>query len=264
MSASRTRRAFTLLEVLVALTLLGVLTAGVGLALRTSVDASDRVRERTEIHAEARAALDVLSSDLGAAFLSGVNTEETYFSAEPPAEAGEGRPFLRFTTLNYHQSNLRATSEEPARSDAVRVEYALEPTGPERSVLVRREQWLTETGPGERTVVCDRVAGLQLLYLGNEEPQPVWTAEAEAGAPLRVEEGEQLPEASRRTLPRGVEITLLLAPTGDREQAKPRAYKTVVLLTNSGIAPFETEVVPKQQQGAPSEGTPGPGGNPGG
>src|SRR5690348_5894604 len=69
------RRGFTLLEALVALVLAAVVIAGVAMALRTGLDASDRIRERADAHGEARAALGVLAADVSAAFLSGANTE---------------------------------------------------------------------------------------------------------------------------------------------------------------------------------------------
>lgn len=257
------RRGFSLLEALVALMLVGLLVSGVGLALRTGLDASDRIRRGSDAHSEARAALDVLSADLGSAFLSGVNTEETLFSAEPPAEAGEA-PFLRFTTLSYRRSSARAVPRQESRSDAVRVDYALAPAPDGTATLVRRERWLTESGAGEVMEVCSGVSGLQLLYFDGGEPQENWGAEAEAGPPLRVREGEEVPGAASRSLPRAVEVTLLLAPPGSRPEDPRRAYKTTILLSANGVPPFETEVIPAPQPGAPQEGTPGPGGQPGG
>jgi len=254
------RRGFTLLEVLVALMLTGLLVSGVGLALRTGLDASARIRERSDAHAEARSALDVLAADLGAAFLSGANTEETLFSAEPPADAGAA-PFLRFTTLSYRRSSAQAAAREESRSDAVRVEYALAPSAEGGSTLLRRERWLTETGPGETTEVCAGISGLQVLYLDRSEPQESWAADPEANPPIRVKEGEEAPPASRRTLPRAVEVTLLLSPSANPDDTKQRAYKTVILLGANSVAPFETEVTPAPQQRVPEL---PPGGSPGG
>ncbi|HTE16824.1 MAG TPA: prepilin-type N-terminal cleavage/methylation domain-containing protein, partial [Armatimonadota bacterium] len=185
----RARRAgFTLLEALVALVLTGLLTAGVAMALRTGLDASERVRERSDAHAEARAAFEVLAADLGSAYLSGANTEETLFKAEPAAEVPAGDPFLSFTTLSYRRSH-RAAGEGPApRSDAVRVEYALQPSEnePGRGVLVRRERWLTETGAGVTEVVCEGVAGIRMRFSNGGEMQDGWSADAAENAPLSV------------------------------------------------------------------------------
>jgi general secretion pathway protein J len=257
------RRGFSLLEVLVALMLVGILVSGVGMALRTGLDASDRIRQRSDVHAEARGALDLLAADLGAAFLSGANTEETLFSAEPAADAGDA-PFLRFTTLSYRRSSAEAAARQESRSDAVRVDYSLVRTPAGLATLVRRERWLTENGPGEVTEVCAGVVGLQLLYFDGGEPQEDWGADAEASPPIRVKEGEEVPGASSRTLPRAVEVTLLLSPAGSRAEDKQRAYKTTILLSANGVAPFETEVTPAPQPGAPEGGNPGPGGQPGG
>lgn len=254
----RGRRAFTLLEVLVSLLLTGMLAAGIGLALRTSLEASDRIRERTEIHAEARGALDLLASDLSAAFLSGVNTEETLFSAQPPEVSDQWKPFLRFTTLNYRHSGTAAAQE--ARSDAVWVEYALRPRPDGTANLMRQERWLTESQPGEAVVVCERVGALQLQYRGKGNATPSWSADSEADPPIRAEDESQAGGNSDRTLPRAVEVTLLLAPRSDRERDKPRAYKTLIQLGATGVAPFETEVVPPAEPGTDPGKNPGDGG----
>lgn len=260
------RRAFTLLEVLVSLLLVGVLAAGIGLALRTGLEASDRIRERTEVHSEARAALDLLAADLGAAFLSGVNPEETLFTAEPPEPSEQWSSFLTFTTLSYRHAGSAAAGQE-ARSDAVRVEYALRARPDGTADLMRRERWLTETGSGEGAVVCERVAALQLKYLGSRGDQVSWSAEAEADPPLQVQDESELGSPVNRSLPRAVEVTLLLAPRPDHDRDKPRAYKTLIQLGADGVAPFETEVVPPAEPGTqPSngdggtDGTGGPGG----
>jgi hypothetical protein len=140
------------------------------------------------------------------------------------------------------------------------VEYALQPNGPGGlPVLMRRERWLTEPGEGETTVACERVSGLQLRYLGDGDFEEGWTAEPETDLPVKAEEGTDLPAPASRSLPRAVEITLMLAPREERENDKPRAYKTLVQIGASGVAPFETEITPAQ---TPSGGNPG--GNPGG
>lgn len=255
------RRGFTLLEVLVSLLLVGMIAAGIGLALRTGLDASDRIRERMEIHAEGRGALDLLASDLSAAFLSPVNPEKTLFSAQPPEVSDRWAPFLRFTTLNYRRTGTPAAQQE-ARSDAVRVEYALQPRPDGTANLMRQERWLTEAQPGAAVVVCERVGALQLQYRGKRGAEASWSADSEADPPLQVEDASQLERAAERTLPRAVEITLLLAPRTDRERDKPRAYKTLIQVGATGVAPFETEVVPPADPGTDpaASGTGGPGG----
>lgn len=253
------RRAFTLLEVLVSLLLVGVLAAGIGLALRTGLDASDRIRERTEVHSEARAALDQLAADLSAAFLSAANPGETLFVAQPPEASDQWAPFLRLTTLSYRRSS--SVAQQEARSDAVRVEYALRTRPDGTANLMRQEQWLTETGSGEAVVVCERVGALQLKYLGEGGEEVSWTADSEADPPLKVDDASQLEGQSERSLPRAVEVTLLLAPRSDREGDKPRAYKTLIQLGATGVAPFETEVIPPAEPGPqPEDGTGGTGG----
>lgn len=253
------RRGFTLLEVMVSLLLVGMVAAGIGLALRTGLEASDRIRERTEIHAEARGALDLLGSDLSAAFLSGVNPEETLFVAQQPEVSDRWAPFLRFTTLSYRRSGT-PTAQQESRSDAVHVEYALQPGPGGTANLMRQERWLTETQPGTAVVVCERVGALQLQYRGKGSAEPSWSSDPAADPPLQVDDVSQVEGTPNRSLPRAVEVTLLLAPRTDRERDKPRAYKTLIQLGATGVAPFETEVVPPTDPGIDAAETGGPGG----
>ena len=247
------RAGFTLLESLVALVLTGLVTAGVAMALRTGLDASERARERAAAHAEARAAFEILAADLGSAYLSGVNTEETLFRAEPVEAVRPGEPFLSLTTLSYRRNRgPRDVGIEP-RSDAVRVEYALQPADeePGRMVLVRRERWLTETGPGLAEVVCEGVSDLRLRYSDGGEMEPGWSADAQENLPLTVTPDEEAGLAPlTRKLPRMVEITLLLSAGGDAENVPQRVYRTVVHVRSDGVAPFETEVVPPADEGS--------------
>lgn len=258
----RLRSGFTLIEALVALTLSGLLTASIALALRTGLDASDRARQRGAAHDEARGALEQLTRDLSAAFLSAQNPERTSFHAEDIRNARSGEPFLSLTTLSFHEYREPGAPVEK-RSDAVKVEYSLvsDPNRPDASRrLVRKERWLTETGAGITSVICDRVAGLTLRYRSEREARPSWDAEPQRNPPVWAYFGDQPPSRpSTRKLPRAVEVTLLLAPDPRDEGAKPRMYRTVIPVEASGTIPFEPELVPRPN---PSGGSGQPNGAP--
>ena len=243
-----------------ALALAGLVTAGVALALRTGLDASDRIRERSDVHAEARAALEVLAADLAAAYLSGVNTQQTLFQAEPAASVPSGEAFLSFTTLSYRRNWGNVMAMQEPRSDAVRVDYALQPSpdGAGPALLARRERWLTETGPGVTEVVCEGVTGIRLRFSDGTDLQEAWSAEAEENPPLAVSPSEEAGLGSSvRRLPRVVEITLLLASRSGAGEGPQRVYRTAVHVRADGTAPFETEVVAPPDPG----GTGAPGGD---
>ncbi len=244
------RKGFTLLEALVVLVLTAIITAGVALALRTGLDAGARIRERADSHAEARAVLDRLSEDLSQAYLSGVNTSTTQFVGRPASNAAGEEPFLSLTTLSYRRRAAPGQTVVPPRADAVRVDYVLRPSAPGRQVLVRRERWLTETGPGESAVLSERVADLRLGYMGHGDFEDTWDATPEKDAPLSVSEEEDSGyRPPRRTLPRAVELTLVMAPgEEDPEGRLPRMYRTVIRPGADGVAPFEVEVEPAQRQ----------------
>jgi len=265
------RRGFSLLEALVALVIGSMVTAGVALAFRTGLDASRRLRERTEAHAEGRAVLDELVADLGAAYLSGANRADTFFQAMPP-ELAQDEPFLSLTTLSFRRSRGVEIESRTPRSDAVRVEYLLQipSEGAEETpaVLVRRASWLTEAGQGEIDVLCERVAGLRVRYFDGSEFRETWDAVPQDDPKLSVTEGEDPGMGAERELPQAVEITLLLAPgREDQPGQPPRVYRTVVKLRADTPPPFEPEIVlpppPNQGQGDGGEGTgggPPPGG----
>jgi type II secretory pathway component PulJ len=257
------------MEAMVALVMSALITAGVALAFRVSFDAGDRIRERSDAHAEARGALEDLTHDLSAAFLSSVNTEQTYFIAQQPEAVAPGQPFLRFSTLSHRRTPHGDAVDMEPRSDAVVVEYALESppglpaAGEAPRLLVRRERWLTETGEGERDLICERVAGLHLGFLDDQDPRDEWRAEPAKNPKLTLKEGEEPEESSgERKLPKGVEIVLLLSPPGGSgPDQPPRAYKTIAALGADSLPPFEPEITPPP---APQGGDNGSGGQPGG
>lgn len=256
LSFPRHRHGFTLLEAIIALMLTAVVVAGVSLALRTGLEASDRIRERSDAHAEARAALEVITTDLRAAYLSGVNLEETYFTGKQPNAVSTGNSFLRFTTLSYRRGRGSTAATSEPRSDTLQVEYSLEPSpqGEGPSTLKRQERWTTETGPGETMTVCERVAYLRLRFLGRSDYQEGWSADPDENPHLTVYTGEDNSVPSRE-LPRAVEITLLLAPSpGAPDGVKPRAYRTLVPLEADGVMPFEPETVPPPTPGSGTSG----------
>ncbi len=249
----RGRRGFTLLEALVALVLGGIVMAGIAMALRTGLDAQERIQDRSDRHAEARAVADVLTTDLSSAFLSRQNTEQTHFTASPSEASPPGEPFLSFTTLSYRRGRPLPDTDSSPRSDAVQVDYLLQPHPagePDRVALVRRERWLTETGPGVMEILSTDLVGLRLGYSDGTGFQEEWSADAETNPALTSYEDEGVPPApAERELPRAVQVTLLLPPTsGIGEEQSPRAYQTVILVHADGTAPFETQLVPRPAQ----------------
>lgn len=232
------------------LVLTGILTAGIALALRTSLDASERIRERSDAHAEARAALDLISQDLSSAFLSGVNTEETLFVATPADQTPPGEPFLRFTTLAHREGRFLEDSDAGPRSDALLVEYSVEPDSTREDGgenLIRRERWLTEEGEGVTEIVAEGLMGLRLGYGDGSAFEETWEAGGEPSPELQSYEDEGTPPAApQRELPRAVQVTLMLPPpSGQGSEKSPRMYRTTVLVHATGTAPFETRVVPR-------------------
>lgn len=251
------RRGFTLLETLASLVVAAIVTTGIATALRASLDASVRIRERAGAHGDARAALDILTADLSAAFLSPVNTQQTEFVGRPAGSTDPGEPLLSFSTLAYRLSP--AAYRGQPRSDALLVEYLYEPgpavpgaAAPTPGRLLRRERWLTQTAPGEVEAICEMVADVRLRYLADGEFMEEWTAETSANRELQVRFGEPARPGEERTLPRAVEVTLLLAPeAGSPEGTAPRLYRTVVPIGAEAAPPFEPEtVLPPPQQAA--------------
>lgn len=165
---------FTLLEVMVAVVILGFIMVLVQGTTSQLLDAKDRIESRDRVLQMSRATLDKIASDVSLAFLLRSSTK-TFFIGE---EHGD-RDSLRFTTLA-HRRLYRGSHD----SDQARVAYqvAVSEDDAQRQNLVRIElPWLGETSivEGKAFTVAEGIRSFNVEYydVRTDEWKKEWNTE---------------------------------------------------------------------------------------
>jgi general secretion pathway protein J len=210
------RRGFTLIEVLVALSVMSMIAIAIWAATSQTTRTRQLVQESHDKHHQIRVAFDLLARDLASAFLS-LNraqlepTHDTVFIGEDHGES-DRVDFAAFT----HERRYFDVKE----SDQCEVGYFLAPDqeNPEQLNLVRRESPVLDTEPlegGQLLVIVEDVTAFDLQYfdMTMNEWQDAWdTTEAtgQAGVlPMQVRvrlvahdrHGEEVAYATQLTIP---------------------------------------------------------------
>jgi len=245
-----TRRGFTLIEVLVATAILGIiLTTVYGVVART-LQTKNRAEARADLYAAGREAILKMADEVEAALPPVRNT--VFFYGVP----GEGRvPADAFQFMTVVRRQYSATQMRGGRA---LVSYSLDPmpNTPNLFALRRQEELITPDLAGDATAdptsgssmdsaeadvdaetvaqppiiaahLLDRVAGLRVRYL-----DPVtgsWTDAWDTEVETR--QGEPLP-----TLPAAVEMVLFLAD----EEGGVHDFGTIVDLPLANLQPTPT------------------------
>ncbi len=214
---TRSRAGFTLIEVLIAVTLLAIISLLVWQAMGGAIASKERFEKREMSFRQASLALERISRDLAVAVLYvhpeslGVSEsgEQSIKSVLIGVNNGD-QDKLTFDTLS-HIRYLKDVKE----SDLAEVSYFLEP-GEEREeettgllVLKKRESSPPDTDPDEGGTVTTLLEGVKELNFRYFDP-------------VRAEYGDEwdttkLDFASK--LPRAVEITLVVADPLDEENS---------------------------------------------
>lgn len=155
-----TRNGFTLVELMVALLIFGMLSAaGVGL-LRFSVDAQAATKVRLDAIASERRVESLVASDAAQAV-----PRTTRNAAGDPVQAFEGGP-ASFALVRSGVDPL----DDAARSSLQKVEYRVE-----ANQLVRRAWPMLDGGePGPPAVLIDGVQTITLRYRSKDGWREVW------------------------------------------------------------------------------------------
>ena len=177
-------RGFTLLEVLLAMTVLGVVVAMLALSLSGSMRVVEGTEREEELYSMAQAAMRRISEDLAAAFAS----QDGPFVGENELENGHRLDRLRFCSLAHLVFNPEQQRPGPAL-----IGYRLEKEqGDERKFrLLRSDQPLLPgqeaQGEGDTPpafVVADNLRSLQLTYFDRQGQEfDSWQAELEDNNP---------------------------------------------------------------------------------
>ncbi|GDX80465.1 hypothetical protein LBMAG42_22760 [Deltaproteobacteria bacterium] len=212
------RRAFTLLEVVVALGILSLIGAITFETIGSALDTRDVLEEEDQSNQSARVALDRLRRDLRLAYLtantSAVNTYRTEFIGK-----NNDPDSLWFTTLSHHRMY-----RESRECDQTEVTYWTEddPTMDGAKVLLRREAPRIDQEPEKDGLISPLAYHLKEVNFRFINPKTnEWLEEWDTT-------GGETPNA----LPRAVQIALvfLVADADDPEKLVERPYATTVLL----------------------------------
>lgn len=219
-----TRRAgFTLLEILVALGILGVIVAIVSASLRGAADVQAAADRRTDLVHAARTAVDRVVQDATSAFVRparGAGTTSVDFVLEDRDLEGVPRDRVTFATF---ARPLGGAGDRAG--DTALVEYELVVSDDRRDwVLVRRQSPRLDpealaTAPGD--IVAERVVGFDVRVYDGKEWKKEWR--------------------ERARLPAAVEVVVRVAPEpragarrpwgdGQPEEASLQVYGTRLVL----------------------------------
>jgi len=218
---------FTLLEVLVALAILGVLLSSVYSTFFFALRTMKVSREQDDVFQVARVLMERITNDVTMArfrgpYIAGHSTEA--FIGRNGTSDGFARDRLDLTTA----SHIFFHDGRP-ESDMVEVGYYIDDSYPDRTFLVRREDPLPDENlrhGGTLRILADNVVGLNFRYR-ERGPQPF---ERVRGQEWEEPEWHDTWDASKVTpeqcLPELVEVTLTLRDQDGRN----RTFTTIVLL----------------------------------
>ena len=188
-TAARGRAGFTLIEVLIALTITAVVGALLVGTFRSVDRANEIVRDQGDRYGSSRVALTRLARELSMAFLS-KRFDGNQFRERPTLFVGREDTLL-FTTMAHERLWLDARE-----SDQAVVEYGLDddPARRDAKALFRREKPRIDAEAdrgGRRDVVTDHVTGLRFQYWDQKRKEWVreWSTRSTEHAdelPLRV------------------------------------------------------------------------------
>ena len=210
MRGPKTAAGFTLLELLVAMTVLGVLTGLLATGLSFGARIWEREQTQLEQWAELQMVHDVIRRTVGEAWPLSVPTEtgtpraafvgsstSMAFLGPPPAQSLAGGI--------YHYGLLSRSGPEGVRlvlTWGLRNPDRTQPTGRRgRTTLIRREH----SGDDKEVILVDRVVNAEFSYfgVGDNDERPRWWSSWENAAklPLLVRMHIEFPPGDRRKWP---------------------------------------------------------------
>jgi len=232
----RTRRGFTLVELMVSAVILALVTAGVATVMSTCLSAWRAGQARSDLAQEADAIVDTLARDLRGSFLG----SRGFFVSDYGTDQGRA---LDFTTLSRRTLRLLYLIEDDAApaenlSDLAQVVYFTQAADQEDAFALYRWEicppWSEplleeERDPEQAQLLSDRVASLDFRFHDAEDPtEPVddWEALASSDG------------GGQAALPVAVEISLALSDNGRRLY---RVTRVSLAMTQAGSAETATD-----------------------
>ncbi len=197
MRRGATRQAFTLLEILVAITIMGILAASLYASLRTVFTGRDRALAALGPARAAGLAVSLVKGDVESALPPAGVLAGAFTGVDARNDAGRDADSLLFYSVSGMPDGVTPSA------DVRMIEIAAVFQGEEEEGVLVRRTTRNLLSPvlltPEEEVLCRRVLSLNLRYYDGSAWQDLWDAAAQ-----------------NNTLPRAVEMTLELRPEESR------------------------------------------------
>jgi len=165
--SGRRSRGFTLIEILLAITILGIIMATV-LGIFTGIISSSRTAERrAELYQTGRAVIDLLATDIRGLYALTTGDEQVFFLGQNENAEGNNLPRLAFLTTN---TLSIGTKRAPFLSE---VDYFLEENQDKGSYSLWRRAQTPPQAPydegGKAVPVCRIISKFELEFLQGDD-----------------------------------------------------------------------------------------------
>lgn len=254
------QRGFTLMELLIAIMVSGMVFLGVFTVVRAGINTQMYVREMSDAGRQGPAILAQLSDDLENAYFYNIFQNNFFDGKTVDIGSGNRADQLHFITCRPSLlDDIEISSNEPHKSMLTEVSWVLKEGSGDYYELHRREQPMVDdkqfTG-GYFRMISDRIVSMRIQYtgwkFGKEDVDERLGAGLTGGAPVEGD-GEETAEdealewddewssSDNAALPVAIKIELVVSPDIDqdvmdrmrkagREQELDRSYIHIVLL----------------------------------
>lgn len=213
-------KAFTLLEVLISMTILSLVLSMVYTILISTLSARDLVEAETNVERTANTLLNVIRRDIQAVFI--YSLDGSYFRGNK-------------TRIDFISTSDSFAAPANIKSDLCEVSYFLRenPKEPGAYKLMRREDFFIDSNPydgGYALKLYDRIANIQIKYISKKGAiKDRWDSKTNKGVPQAVEVTLALRAAPRKSAPEVLKkdiryfktcIKILVSPTPPKKEKK--------------------------------------------
>lgn len=238
------RAGFTLLEVLIAIAIIGMIVSLVYGAFAGTAESKEEIEDGNDIYHQARWALDKMEADLSTAYLSNHPNSYTLFYGVNLF----GSDDWPLDEIHFHSFNHVKYNPAARESDQCEVSYyVMENPDTGQMTLYRREDPTPDDenmAGGEIYELADSVLAFNLRYFDGFEWADEWDSRDFSEEEVTETQVEQYDEMIN-TLPMAVEATIILA--GPRETEIAFHTKIRVVLSSIDLSMIDEEEVDEEE-----------------